>query len=819
MGDGASSVFDGVSTGAFDLPPVVGVLWHTWVGANLAGQRDGAQQIRSRMCGGVRSCVRTNRKDDVRGNQRAGERAPRRVIAVVTDAFAPFHRDVLEGIGPHFNAAGFGTLGIAGRDVRTDRLLEEAGSRQGSYRGAFGTQLDVQGAVIVCGATHPSMSNDAIAAYIAELTDGPVVSLGIALPNVPSVEIDWETGITELMSHVLGLPRDHRIAFVRGFPGDPHSEMRETGFRTAMDAAGLAVDERLIVSGNFSVADGRNAIAGLLASGLRFDGLIAANDDMAVGAMAAIAAHGLAVPDDVIVAGFDDALCSVTSEPPLTTVLLDTARLTAATANLLLTAITEEVPLASDVIVRIDSRLIVRESTSSGHAKSCDIGSLTSRLADCWERERAPSGVDVDALAASAIDTLQTGDTAFLDSFELLCEQSGASSNRVEVIWLRHAWRELHVLLSELKDAAEISGLRVLLNHLSTIDRRLHPIETRRHTESISHRQLQERLVMRLASCSDTAALWCTLRSGLQSIGMLNAWVVAHESEAAGHDHPHRASMQLLFSLESDDLMGGVSFDSSGILPCDVVEVLEHDTHVLVPLRAGDSDIGYMVFEPRGEFLLELEAIASGVAQVLRHVSQVADLEGQAARLNLANEALDRLAGEDTLTGLANRKLFLERLDQHVAEAGPSDGLAVVFLDLDGFKQINDTLGHAAGDQLLRIIAGRLREVIGETDTLARLGGDEFTIIVNDETDVGRVFDVAQNALDVAAKPSLLTGQVVSVSASLGIASYPVDGATSDELIRNADIAMYAAKEAGKNRFEVYCEHRETDDTLPSFST
>lgn len=750
-------------------------------------------------------------------HQGAG-RTPRRVIAVVTDAFAPFHRDVLESIQPHFSAAGFGTLGVAGRDVRTDRLLEAADGRNGYYRGAFGTQLDVQGAVIVCGATHPSMPADAVASYISELTDGPVVSLGIALPAVPSVELDWPTGIAELMGHVLGLSRSRRLAFVRGFPGDPHSEMREAGFRHAIREAGLSVDERLILSGNFSVADARNAVAGLLATGLRFDGLIAANDDMAVGAIAAIAAHGLSVPEDVFVAGFDDALCSVTSDPTLTTVRLDTARLTASTANLVIEAIKSGVPLPSDLIVRIDSGLIVRDSTRSDVVAS-ETTSLSKRVADRLERSRAPHDVDIDALAAAAIATLRSGTEAFISWFEGLCAAADASGNRVDVIWLRHAWRELHSVVSGLKQDDDTMRRRVMLDQLAVIDRRLHPIETRHETELTVHRQLQDRLVMRLAACSDTASLWEELRAGLRSLGMLNAWVVAHESPERVSEHSQSAPMELLFSLETDDLTGTEPFDAARILPSQMAGLLEQDMHVLVPLRAGDSDIGYMVVEPRGEYLLELEAIASGVAQVLRHVRQVADLEGQAARLHLANETLDRLAGQDALTGLANRKLFLSRLEEHVADIGDHESLAMVFLDLDGFKQINDTLGHGAGDQLLRIIAGRLSEVIADSDTLARLGGDEFTIIVHDSADAERVLEVAQQALGAAAMPALLSGHEVSVSASLGIACFPLDGETAEELMRNADIAMYAAKEAGKNRFEIYCDLLDDEHAQTSFST
>lgn len=739
--------------------------------------------------------------------QKRGGETPRKVIAVVTDAFAPFHREVLECIRPHFTAAGFGTLGIAGRDVRTDRRLEVSKGTQGLYRGAFGTQLDVQGAVIVCGAMHPAMSSEAVQEYTAALTDGPVVSLGIHVHELPSVEIEWPEGITDLMQHVLSPDGRQRLAFVQGFPGDPHSEMRELGFREALSDAGVPVDERLIVPGNFSVADAHHAVADLLAAGLEFDGLVAANDDMAVGAIAALTAHGLSVPHDVVVAGFDDALSSIASSPPLTTVRLDNLELTAATARLVLSAIESGVQLDPGVVVGIDCALIVRESTSDDDTDRLGT-SLEKHLAARWDHARIPEGVDPQAMASSAAAELRGENSSFLTEFQELCTRALRSPHRIEVTWLRHVWRELQATIANAQYDVDEASQQTMLSNLLKLDRVLCQAEARQQTERTAHQQLQERLIMRLASCSDAPTLWRALRAGLHSIGMVNAWVMTPERVDESQDDSAR-SMELVFSLAGDNLSDFGPFDARRILPSDLAGLLEQEMHVLVPLRAGDSDIGYMVVEPQGEYLLELEAIASGIAQVLRHVGHVADLERQKRQLQLANEALDRLARQDTLTGLANRKHFVAKLEQHIADIGPKESLAMVFLDLDGFKQINDTLGHSAGDQLLRIIADRLSGVIEETDTLARLGGDEFTIIVHDPQNHERALDVAEQTLLAAAEAATVAGHEVSVTASVGISTFPLDGETAEALMGSADIAMYAAKDGGKNRFEVFCDLRD----------
>lgn len=737
-----------------------------------------------------------------------GKREQRHVIAVVTDAFAPFHRKVLDGLWPQFSAAGYGTLAVAGRDVRTDRLIGAAVTDHGRYHGVFGTQLEVRGAVVVCGATPPEMSDSAVVEYVAELAQGPVVSLGIVLPGVPSVTIAWDDAIDELMAHMVRDPRRRRFVFIRGFAGDPHSKRREAGFRAGMAKAGLHVDEDLVVSGNYSVADALASVARLLDHGQRFDGIIAANDDMAVGALAALNGHGLRVPEDVIVAGFDDSLAAFTSEPALTSVRLDTSLLTQSTARLLLDSIESDRPIPPDLEIQIESGLAVRASTRLPivdrrppvREPSGDLAAhLFDRITSRWEVDRAPKRIDIDDLAQGAVDTMLTGDDSFLRARNRSYTNPAPFADPAEVFWLRHAARELQALTVELGEGQiPEAGLRAMVKELAAVERRLRPTEALQKTEGRAHLQLQERLLMRLATCSDIESLWVALRTGLRSLGMSNAWVATND------ESPSEAMMQLLFSLDEELGSSPELFPRASVLPERFGEVLERDVHVLVPLRAGNSDIGYMVVEPRGEHLLELEAIASAIAQVLRHVHQVGDLKHQAARLRLANEALDRLARLDSLTGLANRKLFLERLDQQLETVGPDRELSILFLDLDGFKLINDTLGHEAGDHLLQLVADRLAGVLDEVDTLARLGGDEFTILVGHGTGDHRAVEIAEAALAALERPCVLLGRTFNISASIGIARSPDDGTSTDELVRNADAAMYAAKAAGKNRFTHY---------------
>ena len=166
---------------------------------------------------------------------------------------------------------------------------------------------------------------------------------------------------------------------------------------------------------------------------------------------------------------------------------------------------------------------------------------------------------------------------------------------------------------------------------------------------------------------------------------------------------------------------------------------------------------------------------------------------------------LRRMAYHDTLTGLPNRLLLLDRLQNTIARADREHVLlAVCYLDLDGFKPVNDLLGHAAGDQLLIMVADRLRHCTRESDTVARLGGDEFVVLLGDLNRVDECEPTIHRLLSVLAAPYRVHDQSFDVTASIGVTLYPLDGSDADALVRHADQAMYVAKQTGRNRYILF---------------
>ncbi|PTQ89188.1 EAL domain-containing protein [Agitococcus lubricus] len=176
-------------------------------------------------------------------------------------------------------------------------------------------------------------------------------------------------------------------------------------------------------------------------------------------------------------------------------------------------------------------------------------------------------------------------------------------------------------------------------------------------------------------------------------------------------------------------------------------------------------------------------------------------------RLNNDQQSLERLANFDNLTGLHNRHAFLEAFTARLNEARQAaNKLAVLFIDLDNFKQINDSLGHSAGDELLRIISRRLRSVLRGHDLIGRIGGDEFCLIAPiSSTAEAKV--IATRILHKMQEPITLSGQVATTTISIGISLFPYDGDTQDQLIKNADTALYQSKGSGRNTFNFYSDY------------
>jgi diguanylate cyclase (GGDEF)-like protein len=276
--------------------------------------------------------------------------------------------------------------------------------------------------------------------------------------------------------------------------------------------------------------------------------------------------------------------------------------------------------------------------------------------------------------------------------------------------------------------------------------------------------------------------------------------MMLHEDEATPFvlQHAERLSkgLELLSAKEPDLILLDLSLpDSHGLETFS--KVYAHSPKVPIIVLSGNDDQTLALF-----------AVKSGAQDYLVKGKIDRELLLRAMQYSIERKhyqvELERQANYDALTGLPNRHLFNDRLKQAVSSQRHVRNVAVVFIDLDHFKVINDSLGHNYGDDVLRHVAERLQSAVRDGDTVARLGGDEFVLILNDQTREDVIFRTMRRIIGKVSEPMNVADRELNITCSAGISMYPQDGPDVQTLLKNADAAMYRAKSHGRNNFQFY---------------
>ena len=281
-----------------------------------------------------------------------------------------------------------------------------------------------------------------------------------------------------------------------------------------------------------------------------------------------------------------------------------------------------------------------------------------------------------------------------------------------------------------------------------------------------------------------------------------------HESGASLFIDDHPAYFKAIFSNEVL-LIDNAREDPRTRDFCDDY-LLPHDIYsmLILPIVQAGHLAGIICHEKTGAMRNwgpDEQDFASSVVHAISLSLEIKKRHQIQQQLRAQEETLRHRAHHDILTNLPNRTLFYDRLKQAIKQAQRAGSkIAVLFIDLDHFKSINDSMGHKVGDELLIEVASRLKGQIRKTDTLARLGGDEFVIVLDTITDTDTIVEITQNLLKIMEAPIELSSQSFYVTLSAGVAVYPDDGDTPENLLKHADTAMYQAKEDGRNTYQFY---------------
>ncbi|GHJ48605.1 hypothetical protein Cs7R123_59470 [Catellatospora sp. TT07R-123] len=709
---------------------------------------------------------------------------------------------VLAGIVGTAAEAGAGVIAVQTLDAGTDHIeVTEPGelAHPVAWRHTCGF-------IVVLKAVSPH--------YLAGLRSAglPVVLVSQPTPGIdlPLVMPDNRTGVREAVAHLVAHGH-RRIAFAGHF-GTVDVQERCEAYRAALRQHDLEPDPRLVYPATDNQPAGGEAAARLmLADGLLSTAVVCGTDENAAGLMHVLERAGLRLPEDQAVIGYDDIRSSSYLTPRLTSVRQPMDMIGRTAAATLLAMVAGQPPPRERITV--PTSLIVRESCGcpSEHAAPSPPprgDRLTEQIADLVAPVHGTLSdtetVTLMHAAGVVAEAVQAPAAGCETDLLLASRQDGTSvvELRLALAKLLHLGGRAEVLyeIAELVRCHGETAMPVLLALTQMRGRTLFH-EGARLREDLS---IQYEVGMDLLrGHREPARLDWLGRTGVRA-GCLGLW--------AGGLPPTEADPVLevasLFEAGQAPRAGTEpSLPVSEFPPPKLRHPLDLGPDLvtfLVPVKNGTSDWGWLAV---------VDAVSTTGATGREPFNQWSALLTVALdRQALLSESLRqkeqlRIAAlYDELTGLPNRSLFLDRLRQAMRQFRRPHGrpFGVLFLDLDGFKVVNDSMGHSAGDRLLKQVARRIKGALRDTDTVARFGGDEFLVLL-DEVDAPHTpAQVAERLHRVLAQPFQLHGQDVVVTASIGITMSSRRYLNAEDLLRDADIAMYSAKSAHKGRHAMF---------------
>lgn len=728
-----------------------------------------------------------------------------RTIGVVTDDYVDYQRSIIDIASGVFAKAGYRTVCFTGGSLQAPRSGQQNPAMANeSYR--LLERCDISGIVAFTAGLGRHVDLKTVMHFLDRF-DVPVVSLGVLIDGVPSILAEEESGMRDLMVHVLSQADCQRVAYLRGVPTDVYSRAREALFRECMLENERQIDEALFPVGNYNESDAYNATCQLLTQHPDVDAIVAANDLMALSAARAALAMGFRVPDDIAITGFDDAREATQHSPALTTVRKPVSEIATASAEHLLELIADKSGRVSGgspfMQTELKSVLVVRRSTpSSSDNKTQGVDRVCQELVSAMASRDLPGGVNVEDIAVALASALDSGTCQPL----LACieQLSKMRLDSVQTHWVRDLCQQIDNLATDYLAAEDRS------DDVHVIRGVMAPLREALWTEALSrefegHRLAEARssLQVQLGACVRTEDMLSVLDDWLVNVSPERFYLVQYEQPAKTIPESAR-----LLRVAHDGIVlpvSGVAFDTAQLLPTEQLQESWHTPLVFYPVFSGDYHHGYVLINAQGLEQRFIDDVLKSLGNAMQSQHLIHSLQSKAHILKATNDDLSQLALSDPVTGLANRRCYdLELRKTHERCSAELNDFSVVFLDLDGFKLINDTLGHESGDQLLLQVATRLEQTVhmlfGERALIARHAGDEFTLLA-EHRDEMELRVLCATLLDVLRQPFELGSSRVSVTASLGYAIWPDDATDTSLLLRSADAAMYEAKMAGKNRF------------------
>lgn len=694
-----------------------------------------------------------------------------------------YYGGILSGVASAAHQAGSTVVAIQTLDAGTDQI-EVREPPDLAYPLGWS---HVDGFVVV--------TNAATVKYLTAIRDAgkPVVLVSHEYRELelPMVRADNRTGVREAVTHLI--EHGHRRIAFAGYLGAEDVRERYEAYRESLLAHGIGPDPDLV----YRVTDNRDTggeQAGrlMLAAGLPSTAVVVGTDLNAIGIMHTLSAAGRVIPRDQAIIGFDDLRAAAFAQTRLSSVRQPVEQL-GRTAVATLRSLLRGEPAALGRH-EVPTSLVVRESCGC----AVGAGEVHAALAPvpAIPRHRPTAGQAALPPAANVVRS----------QLDQLFQTNGRPESLVEMAHLVHqAGREATLAPGRDPDSVQQIGDSIqsaILTLMQTQGRAQH--EDSMYLQATLSTQFEISMDLLRSHEEDPQLLGWLARTSAWA-GCLGLW--ADGTARADPKTTLNPAGMFLRDREPTAPAPTLRVPVEQFPPAELVAAADrrHDGVVfVVPVKVNLSDWGLLAVVDSVD-----TRVASGRETINQWAALLAVALDHQAVLGAFREQEERLrvaALYDHLTGLPNRALFLDRLRQAITRAKrrPDRHFGVLFLDLDGFKVVNDSLGHSAGDRLLIQVAERIRNGLRESDTAARFGGDEFLLLLDGIEDQGRPGEVAARLHAALAQPFHLEGQDVVVTASIGIALSSSRYENAEDLLRDADIAMYAAKSQRKGSHAIF---------------
>lgn len=665
----------------------------------------------------------------------------------------------------------------------------------------------LDGLILFGGFIAEDISTAELDKYLERFNDIPMVSIAMSHPDYPSLLVDNERGTFKVVRHLIKEHGCKKVVFVKGPEDHEEAQARYMGYKNAIKTSGLPFDENLVVQGggNFSAEDGEEAVQKLLAKeGLTFDAIVAADDDTAVGVLQELNRRGIKVPTDVLVGGFDDAEVASIITPTLTTVRQPFYDLGYKSVEALKHLIEgKEV----EPLIFLSPKLVTRQSCGCidlpeerFNIEDFDKGDETfsSYLLHIMEGEfestvykTLPVNLWIESLAKEILSA-KFNPLRFLKLFDEILIRSQLAGANLQV------WRNVLT--------GVINGVNLFDSEISTCFSEIsqavyratwliNSIQSRSERQAVMDNSGVQWEIRGISQEIVTSFNFKDLTKKLimvqEELGIETISIYQYEKSIQYEEWKKPKNLLRLLSLDSNGVVLSDKQDSTVPLS-DIGKILfkkeQRKTMLMMPLFFGKEQIGILFLEYNGDLPIDTyESLRISIATALKGASLIQEVKN--------------ISITDELTGLYNRRGFLTLSYSRLARLRRAGtGGALFFIDLDGLKQINDTIGHKMGDVAIKAAADILKSSVRDEDIIGRMGGDEYTIFASQVSDEGRerIIERIREKFNAYNEEN---DQPFLLSCSIGAAPiYEFTEDTFNEVLSHADSLLYEEKNEKRKR-------------------